>query len=252
MITGLVVGSMLCLIRVSAFIAFFPSPAGRTIPATVRIGLAFAITVCVAPLYAARFMPIVHTADGVGWLLLAILSAQELLYGAGLAWMLSLCLVPVRIAGAFVAQEMGLTLGGLTSPQDQQPSNVITGAFEAIAGIIFFSLNLHHIALGAIGTSFEKGPASGFSLMPTYQNLMNQVSRVQDGGLLIVAPIAIMLFLFLIALLVTVRSAPQFNFFTLGMPMRVGVGSIGLLLFLPQLTSSMAIYMRQIAYFGVF
>ena len=88
--------------------------------------------------------------------------------------------------------------------------------------------------------------------MPTYQNLMSQVSRVQDGGLLIVAPIAIMLFLFLIALLVTVRSAPQFNFFTLGMPMRVGVGSIGLLLFLPQLTSSMAIYMRQIAYFGVF
>lgn len=252
MITGLVIGAMLCLIRVSAFIAFFPTPAGRTIPATVRIGLAVAITACIAPMYAARFMPTVSTADGMGWLMLALLSAQELLYGAGLAWMLGLCLVPVRIAGAFVAQEMGLTLGGLTSPQDQQPSNVVTAVFEAIAGIIFFSLNLHHIALGAIGTSFAKGPASGFSMMPAYSDLMDQVSRVQNSGLLIVAPIAIMLFLFLIALLVTVRSAPQFNFFTLGMPMRVGVGSIGLLLFLPQLTSSMAIYMRQIAYFGVF
>lgn len=253
MITALVVGVMLCLLRVSAFVVFFPAPGGKTIPATVKVGLAVAMTACIAPEYAFQFMPTVKSwSGGVDWLMLSVLAAKEVVYGTALAWMLGLCLVPVSIAGAFIAQEMGLTMGGLTSPQDQLPSNVISSSLEAIAGIVFFSFNLHHIAFSAIGMSFHRGPAGNASLLPSFSGLLSQISRVQHSGLALAAPIAIILFLFLITLLVTVRSAPQFQFFTLGMPMRVAVGAIGLFMFLPQLTSAMAVYMKQIASFGVF
>ena len=253
MITGLIVGVMLCLLRVSAFVTFLPAPGGKTIPGTVKVGLAVAMTGCLAPDYAIQFMPTAASwTGGVDWLMLIVLAAKEVIYGTALAWMLGLCMVPVSIAGAFIAQEMGLTMGGLTSPQDQLPSNVISSALEAIAGIAFFSFNLHHIAFSAIGMSFQRGPAGNAALLPSFGDLMSQISRVQHSGLVIAAPIAIILFLFLITLLVTVRSAPQFQFFTLGMPMRVAVGAVGLMLFLPQLTSAMMVYMKQISSFGVF
>ncbi len=82
-------------------------------------------------------------------------------WGPGLAWLFSLCLVPVRIAGAWIAQEMGLTLGGLSSPMDQQPSNVIShDALEAFSIILFFVLDLHHIMLYSLGQSFSIRPAA--------------------------------------------------------------------------------------------
>lgn len=255
MITALVIGAMLCLIRVSAFVAFLPVPSGRSIPATVRIGLAVAMTFCLAEQHAMRFMPVSGMGEpDVNWMLLGWLAAQELLYGLALAWMLSMCLVPIRIAGAYIAQEMGLTMGGLASPQDQQPSNVVTSALDALAGLIFFSLNLHHIALGAIGYSFARGPASGSNqtVLPEFRMVLDQISRIQEGGLVLAAPVAIMLFLFFVTLMVTIRSAPQFNFFAIGMPTRVAVGTVALLLFLPQLHSGLAAWMTQVANFGVF
>lgn len=255
MITALVIGAMLCLIRVSAFVAFLPVPSGRTIPATVRIGLAVAITFCLAEQHAMRFMPAPGLSEpDINWLQLGWLAAQELMYGLSLAWMLSMCLVPIRIAGAYIAQEMGLTMGGLASPQDQQPSNVVTSALDALAGMVFFSLNLHHIALGALGHSFTRGSvASGrLSVLPEFRLVLDQISRIQEGGLVIAAPVGIMLFLFFVTLMVTIRSAPQFNFFAIGMPMRVAVGTVALMLFLPQLHSGLAVWMKQVARYGVF
>lgn len=255
MITALVIGALLCLIRVSAFVAFLPVPSGRSIPATIRIGLAVAITACLAEQYAMRFMPTpTHAQPDISWMLLGWLAAQELMYGLALAWMLSMCLVPIRIAGAYIAQEMGLTMGGLASPDDQQPSNVVTNALDALAGLIFFSLNLHHIALGALGHSFARGPVSDgrLSVLPEFQSVLDQISRIQEGGLVVAAPVAIMLFLFFVTLMVTIRSAPQFNFFAIGMPMRVAVGTVAMVLFLPQLHSGLAVWMKQVAEFGVF
>lgn len=233
---ALILASLLIFFRVAAFIAFLPPLNGQGIPATVKIGLAAAITY----LLAARHAPLmavsldISSHDAGAWLELAYLCVRETALGVALAWLFSLCLVPVRIAGAWIAQEMGLTLGGLSSPMDQQPSNVISTILEALSIILFFVLDLHHIMLNSLGRSFSLRPAAGAWAMPSWDTVVWSVTHAVDDGFLIVAPIGILLFVVSLTILVTMRTAPQFNFMSYGMTLRLVGGLGGLILFLPE------------------
>lgn len=232
-----VLATLLILFRVSAFIAFLPPLNGQGMPATVKIGLAAAITF----LLAGRFAPAIassidtSTTGASAWLQLALLGIRETALGAGLAWIFSLCLVPVRIAGAWIAQEMGLTLGGLSSPMDQQPSNVVSTLLEALSIIMFFMLDLHHVMLYSLGQSFSIRPAAGVWAMPSWNTVVWSVTQAIDDGFLIVAPLGILLFVVSLSILITMRTAPQFNFMSYGMTLRLAAGLGGLILFLPEI-----------------
>jgi flagellar biosynthesis protein FliR len=234
---AIVLASLLIFFRVSAFIAFLPPLNGQGVPSTVKIGLSAAITY----LLACRHAPLlamsleISTSDAGGWLELAFLGIRETALGAGLAWLFSLCLVPVRIAGAWISQEMGLTLGGLSSPMDQQPSNVISTMLEAFSIIMFFTLDLHHLMLCSLGNSFEIRPAAGAWSMPSWETVIWSVTHAVDDGFLVVAPIAILLFVVSLTILITMRAAPQFNFMSYGMTLRLAAGLCGLMMFLPEI-----------------
>ncbi len=236
MIEALILAVLLVLFRVSAFIAFLPPLNGQGMPATVKIGLSVAITFLLASSHApAIALSLSTSTSSGGWMQLAILGIRETALGAGLAWMFSLCLVPVRIAGAWIAQEMGLTLGGLSSPMDQQPSNVVSTLLESLGIIMFFVLNLHHLMLYSLGQSFSLRPASGAWAMPSWNTVVWSVTHSIDDGFLIVAPIGILLFVVSLTILVTMRTAPQFNFMSWGMTLRLAAGLCGLILFLPEI-----------------
>ncbi len=236
-IEAIILATLLILFRVSAFIAFLPPLNGQGIPSTVKIGLSVAITYMLASRYAHGIALTLYLTDtGTGaWLRLAFLGIRETALGIGLAWMLSLCLVPVRIAGAWVAQEMGLTLGGLSSPMDQQPSNVISTALEAGSIILFFVLDLHHIMFYSLGQSFAMRPAASAWSMPSWDTVVWSVTHSVDDGFMIVAPIALLLFVISLTILVTMRAAPQFNFMSYGMSLRLIAGLGGLIVFLPEI-----------------
>ena len=58
--------------------------------------------------------------------------AREATLGASMGWILGMVLVPVRIAGAYVAQEMGLTIATLTSSTGEGNSNVLSEILDAM------------------------------------------------------------------------------------------------------------------------
>lgn len=234
---AIVLASLLIFFRVSAFIAFLPPLNGQGVPSTVKIGLSVAITFLLANRYASSLgVWLDLSGSGAGaWLKLAFLGIRETALGTGLAWLFSLCLVPVRIAGAWIAQEMGLTLGGLSSPMDQQPSNVISTMLEAFSIIMFFMLDLHHLMLFSLGQSFAIRPAAGAWSMPSWETVVWSVTHAVDDGFVIVAPIAILLFVVSLTILITMRTAPQFNFMSYGTTLRLGAGLCGLIMFLPEI-----------------
>ncbi|MCA9063397.1 MAG: flagellar biosynthetic protein FliR [Planctomycetaceae bacterium] len=249
MTEAFILASVLVLFRCAAFVAFLPPSAGQGIPVTVRVGLAVALTALIAPRYTGEAMLFLMARGDSGtglWVHLALLTARETALGAGLAWLFSLTLVPVRIAGAWVAQEMGLTMGGLASPLDQQPGNVVSQSLEAMGIILFFSLNLHHTVLYALGRTFEIQPVASAWKMPSYHTVTSITSTSIDSGFLIVAPVALILFIVLVTLLVTMRAAPQFNFMSYGMAMRVLAGMTGLVLFIPDICGAMQRFLYRI------
>jgi flagellar biosynthetic protein FliR len=233
----LILAWLLVLFRVAAFIAFLPPLNGQGMPNTVKIGLAISLVIVIGEQHGLQIALSLHNShtDDVAWMKLAFLSIRETALGAGLAWLFSLCLVPVRIGGAWVAQEMGLTMGGLTSPMDQQSSNVISQALEAIAVMLFFVLNLHHVMFYMLGKSFSLRPAATSWSMPSWQSVLWSATHAVDQGFVIVGPIGVLLFVVALTVLITMRTAPQFNFMSYGMTLRLVAGLGGLVIFFPEL-----------------
>lgn len=237
MIDVLVITCVLVLFRVTAFVQFMPPISGQGMPNTVKLGLSVALAVLLAPRYAMAAAVTLQpslTGDYV-WIHLAFLAARETALGAALAWMFGLSMVPVRIAGAWVAQEMGLTMAGLTSPMDAQPTNVVSQALEAIGVLMFFALNMHHVVLNALGRTFAGRPVGSGWLLPSQESVVHGVSRAVGHGFLTIAPVGILLFVTLLVLLITMRTAPQFNFMSFGMTLRLVAGMAGVVLFFPDI-----------------
>jgi flagellar biosynthetic protein FliR len=130
---------------------------------------------------------------------------------------------------------MGLTMAGLASPMDQQSSNVISQVLEAIAVLLFFVMDLHHIMFWMIGRSFVVRPAASGWEMPSWDTVLWSVTQSIDQGFVIIGPVGILLFVVSLTVLVTMRTAPQFNFMSYGMTMRLVAGMGGLVVFFPDI-----------------
>ncbi|MBL8819054.1 MAG: flagellar biosynthetic protein FliR [Planctomyces sp.] len=240
MIEAQITAIVLILFRIAAFIAFMPPLNGQGMPNTVKVGLAAAITVLLAPTYMQQTALLLQSAETSEqlWTQLAYHAARETALGAGMAWLFGLCLVPVRVGGAWIAQEMGLTMGGLTSPMDQQQTNVVSQMMEAIGALMFFALDLHHVFFWLLGRSLEFRPTAGAWSMPSWNTVLGSVSNSVNHGLVLVAPIGILLFVTVVMLLITIRSAPQFNFMSYGMSLRIAAGMLGVVFFFPEISGA--------------
>ena len=71
--------------------------------------------------------------------------------------------------------------------------------------------------------------------MPSWDAVLWSVTQSVDQGFLVIGPIAILLFVVSLTILVTMRTAPQFNFMSYGMTLRLCAGLGGLVMFFPDL-----------------
>ncbi len=226
--------SILCVLaRVSAFIAFVPLFARRQLPVAIKAGLAMALTIFwwdSAP----------HVAGSVSLLGAVLTIAREIGIGLLLSLLVGLLLVPARIAGSYVGQEIGISMDPVTNAGLEQ-STIIAMLFETFAVLIFFGLNLHQFLIIFVHYSFAALNGIQITDLPT-EGLVGLISRLPEYGLLIVAPVGITSFVILVGLFLLSKAAPTMNLFSVGMPLRVGIGILCLSLFLPVLWKSIETY----------
>lgn len=241
---GDVVLFILVLARVSVFIAFFPMFSKRQLPTQVKAGLATALSVFWLA-DAKTVMPNLSF-DDIGSLLFVFLVFKEICIGILLSLVLGLFFWPARIAGSYVAQELGLSLASISDPGSQDSSTMVSRIFEAFSMLIFFSLNLHHFVILSIHLSFNQTLTRvGLIDIPT-EEIVHSFNRMSDYGLLIVAPLIVLLMLVTLVLAFLNRAAPQLNLFTVGMSMRVGFGGLLLFLFCPIIFGAIEIYFYRV------
>jgi len=240
---------LLVFLRVGGFVAFLPPFSGTNVPNSVKVGLVVALTA----LWGAKIVPDLASHLNVtlaeNWMLLFWLGIRETILGAALGWLLGLILVPVRVAGAWIVQEMGLTMSAVTSATDPGESNVISQLLEVAAVLFLFGANLHHEFLRLFNVSFEAFPIGRAWTLPRQEWMIGSIVRTIDLGLGIAAPVGIVLFACMVATLFMMRQTPHFNLFTFGGPIRLLVGLGGLIWFLPGILTGMVHSLQTFASF---
>ncbi|HMP79287.1 MAG TPA: flagellar biosynthetic protein FliR, partial [Pirellulaceae bacterium] len=120
-------------------------------------------------------------------------------------------------------------------------STIVAMIFETFAVLLFFGLNLHHFMILFVHHSFASLQSLSFTELPT-EDLVALTGKLPEFGLLIMAPVGVMAFVVLVALFLLSKAAPTLNLFSVGMPLRVGLGVLSLFIFLPVLWTSIEAY----------
>lgn len=229
-----IIAWLLTLTRVSGFVALWAPMANQTIPHAVRVGVVLALTMFFAP--PANLLLLLSSRSLMGGMPLASLmlaSGFELLIGASLAWLLSLCLLPTRIAGAVFQQELGQSGVPVPAMSGEMSSGPLSQLFDALGLLMFFVLDLHLWSLVILAMSFSIIPLGSGPWMPSGDEAVARATFAIESGFASAGPLIVLSTLVLIAVLFANRVAPQFHFFTLVLPLRSLLGLLLALLTIP-------------------
>lgn len=231
----LIEATLLLFVRVSSFVAFLPLFGMKRVPRTVKIGLAVTLTFVWAGAYVPQAALIFASQTKSNWVLYAWLISREATLGASIGWLLGMIFIPMRIAGSYIAQEMGLTIATLTSATGDASSNVLSEILDALTVLVFLAMNGHHLFFLGIHKSFEQFPLGNIWKSSHHEFILTSIAQTPAMGVHLAAPVAMLLMASTVALLFIMRQTPQFNLFNFGMPVRLLAGLGALVLFVPDL-----------------
>ena len=241
MIEVLAIYFSLVLARIGLFVAVMPVIGGTQTPRMVKVGLCMALAWMwsLTLLDQVNGETIQRQAVAVSWLGWGLALGREAALGAALGFLFSLLLVPARVAGEFIAQEMGLSFGNELTAAGAANAGIMPVTLELFAGLLFFGMNAHHWCFRVLDTTFHACPVGEPFRLPS-GDWIGYASAAQEQGLAIAAPVAICLFLSTVVLALMARATPQLNLFSVGFPLRIVIGLAALLFFLPHLMTGIA------------
>lgn len=141
-------------LRVGAFMALVPGFGERTVPARIRLGVAFAFTCIVAPAVSDK-LPDAPT----GFVAFALLIAPETLMGLALGVVVRSALLVIEMAGSWAAQSSSLSqMFGASGEPMPAMSHLFVSAGLALAMIG----GLHVRVASALILSYDALPAGQF------------------------------------------------------------------------------------------
>ncbi|WP_028595564.1 flagellar biosynthetic protein FliR [Paenibacillus assamensis] len=225
---------LLILCRITAFFVAAPVFSSRGVPNHFKVGLAVSISLIAYLLFG---LGISVPMDGV----YVTYIIREIMIGLLIGFVAQLFFTIVQITGSFVDMQIGFGIANVVDPLTGM-SSPITGNFKYIFMILLFlGMNGHHYLIDAIMKSYQWLPIDSNSFFGQIQNgnIMNFVviTFVQAFiiALQIAAPLIVSMFLADVALGFLAKTAPQFNIFVIGIPLKIILGLVVLLLTMPSM-----------------
>ena len=232
-------------LRILALFGALPVFAQRGVPARVRVALAFLIAFCAQASLPA--MPVIPLDSAPA--MLAVV--QQLLIGLSMGFAVRIVFSAVEFGGELIGLQMGLNFSGFFNPMTGGEATAVSRFFGITVSWLFIVTGGHLMLINAVVMSFDAFPVGPepFAFLRAVQPQVwgGEVFRL---GLWIALPMIATLLFVNFVLGIIARVAQQMNIFSIGFPITVSVGLVGMLLTLPmmQLPFTMALE-RMLQYF---
>lgn len=219
----------LIFLRVGAFLMlgriFFPSGT----PGTVKAFFAFILSYMII---GGIDYSVVNSIDNN--FLLMFYCVNEVMTGIILAMIVNICFDFIKFAGAWMDTHIGLSMISLFDASSQSTSTLLSNIFHWIGIMVFFLIDGHYMLIKSLIESFQV-VSLGTTII--YQETINQVflsiSQYFIIGLKIAIPIVLIIIIADVCMGLVSRSVPQLNVMILGMPLKILVGFLCIIIALP-------------------
>ena len=234
-------------IRCLALFGGMPIFSEKSVPLRVRIGLAIFISMAAQP--SLPPMPNV-VLDNLPLLLLLL--AQQLIIGFSMGFAVRLVFAGLEFAGEIIGLQMGLNFAGFFDPATGSQGTSSSRFFGSMVAFLFVAINGHLMLIQALVQSFTAFPVGDepFHFLRVAQP-QAWGAEVFSIGLWIALPLVTMLLFVNLVLGVISRVAPQIGVFSVGFPLTVSVGLVGMVATLPLMETPFRVALeRLLAVFG--
>ena len=228
-------------IRVLALFSSMPVLGQRNVPIRVRIALSFFIALGVAGTVPAGSgnVPL----DSPAAILLIV---QQVLIGLSLGFAVRIIFTAIEFAGEIIGLQMGLNFAGFFDPATAQQATATSSFFSTMVAFLFIAMNGHLLVIEAVCQSLVAFPVSpepfAFLRAVRPETWGAEIFRL---GLWIALPLIAMLLFINMMLGIIARVAPQISIFSVGFPITLGVGLIGVMFTLPLLQGPFTAALEQ-------
>lgn len=220
-------GFLLILIRVTAFFVTVPIFAYRNIPTHFKIGSSFFLAWI---MFYTIDIPVIPFDD-----VFILLIVKEAIIGLMLGLIAYIILAALQIAGGFIDFQMGFAIANVIDPQTGAQSPLIGQYFYTIALLFLLTVDGHHLLLNGIFYSYQTIPIErliDFGSDSFVAFIIELFSRMFLIAFQLSIPIVGCLFLVDIAMGIVSRTVPQLNVFVVGIPLKILVALVALLVFM--------------------
>lgn len=211
---------ILILARVGALVMLLPALGEENVSPrfrmTIAVVLAFVFQPFARPLYE------VNAADPSRMILLLL---SEIAVGLALGMIGRFVMSALSVAGNIIANQLGLGFVMTVDPTQGQ-QGAIVGAFLTLTGItLIFASDMHHLAIGAIGASYEAFRPGAFpGAGDAAQLAIKAAADAFKIGVQLSAPFIVFGLVFNLGLGVLSRLMPQLQVFFIAAPLSLIAG----------------------------
>lgn len=211
---------LVVLARVGGLMTFAPFWSHRAATTKIRVVLAMVLAVALTP----AIMPLIQTPPQEYVALLIILLGETAI-GCVLGFVGRIVFSGLELAAHFVGAQMGFSLAGTIDPSTQANTAAFGTIAQMLGLMVLLAADGHHWFLAATVRSFSTTAPGSFMMSAELLNIMIRLSAdALAVGVTLAAPAIIVLLVVEFALEFFGRTAPQFQMFILGFPVKIGVG----------------------------
>jgi flagellar biosynthetic protein FliR len=230
---GKLLGFVMVLTRISAFLMVVPVFSWASIPMRVRISLTLLLSI-----FFLMITPIPAAVRQASFPEMVLLIINEGTYGLALGLVAAVLFAAVRFGAHVVEQEMGLTMAEILDPLTGEATQPLGSLLEMVFILLLLNANGHHLFLLTISKSYEAFPPGSIPTIPVLASGMIRAgSTMLVAGLKLAAPMLAASLLLMVVLAILARMIPEMNILFISLPLRVGLGLLMMVAFLPLIST---------------
>lgn len=211
---------MLVFARIGTMVMLLPGLGEMSMPVRVRLSIALALAAMFVPLHRAAYTIDLRDLGPV-----LLMFGHEMIIGAILGLTARLSISALQVAGAVIAQQMGLGFVTAVDPSMGQ-QNVIVSNFLTMLGVtLIFATDLHYLVIAALNDSYRLfAPGASILVGDAAALITKTVAGAFKVGIQLSAPFLVFGLLFNLGLGVLSRLMPQMQVFFIGLPLSILLG----------------------------
>jgi flagellar biosynthetic protein FliR len=220
-------------IRIGSCFMVAPAFGALVVPARIRIVLAGAITLVIAPLVPSPAAIAPFSPAGI------VVTIQQVIIGIAIGFSLQVLFDAVTLGGQLLANSMGLSFAFNTDPLHGVQTPVVGQLYSMLVMLTFLALDGHLKLIEILVDGFRTLPVGTSGLgQEGVWSIVLWGKELFTGALAVALPGVTALLIVNVAFGVMSRAAPQLNLFAVGFPISLVFGLLIMLAGLPSMQTT--------------